>query len=183
MSARVVCRIGSLVLIAVLMAAVHGAVLKSTMESVEAGQVLPLVGADFHEGMTVSLALVGVFDEHSVGEATADEEGGFTKDLVIPGKARPGDYQVVAYEPSGDRAAALDLTVLAASGSASAEAADRRDGAPAEHDEAEMTVATAEEMVIARSMTGAGLGVVGLVIGLAGGLGIALLRGAPTTEV
>ena len=181
MSVRIVGRVGSLVLLGVLMAAVHGAVLKSTMESVEAGQVLPLVGEDFHAGMTVTLALVGVFDEHSVGEATASDEGGFTKDLMIPVTARPGDYQVVAYEPSGDRAAALDMRVLTAS--AVAEAADESPKDAAGHDAAEMTAATAEEMVIARSMTGAGWGVIGLVVGLAGGLGLVLLRGAPVSEV
>ena len=180
MSARVVGRVGSLALVAVLMAAVHGAVLTSSMESVEAGQVLPLVGADFHEGMTVSLALVGVFDEHEMGEATASDEGAFTKDLEIPVLARPGDYQVVAYEPSGDRAAALDVTVLAASETAMAEASH---DAGAGHDEAVAPQARADEMTIARSMSGAGWGVIGLVIGLAGGLGVVLLRGAPAAEV
>ena len=88
MSTRIVGNVGSLALVAVLMAAVHGAVLKSALESVEAGQVLPLVGADFHDGMTVSLVLVGVFDEHPLGEATANDEGGFTIDLEIPAGAR-----------------------------------------------------------------------------------------------
>jgi len=180
MSARVVGRMGSLALVAFLMAAVHGAVLKSTMESVEAGQVLPLVGEDFHAGMTVTLSLVGVFDDHAVGEATASDEGGFTKDLMMPSNARPGDYQVVAYEPNGDRAAALDVMVLAAS--AVAVTADAHDDG-ASHEGAEMTAATAEEMVIARSMGGAGWGVIGLMVGLAGGLGLALLSGAPATEV
>ena len=56
--------------------------------------------------MTVSLVLVGVFDEHPLGEATANDEGGFTIDLEIPAGARPGAYQVVAFEPSGERATA-----------------------------------------------------------------------------
>lgn len=187
MSARVVGRVGSLALVAVLMAAVHGAVLKSTLESVEAGQVLPLVGADFHDGMTVSLVLVGVFDEHPLGEATANDEGRFSVELTIPADARPGEYQVVAYEPSGERATALDITVLAASASAVAEPS-HEEGEPsheegAGHDEAEASAARADDMIIERSMSGAGWGVVGLMIGLAGGLGMVLLRGAPSTEV
>ena len=194
MSARVVGRVGSLALVAVLMAAVHGAVLKSTLESVEAGQVLPLVGADFHDGMTVSLVLVGVFDEHPLGEATANDEGRFSVELTIPADARPGEYQVVAYEPSGERATALDITVLAASASGMAEPS-HEEGEPsheeaepsheegAGHDEAEASAARADDMIIERSMSGAGWGVVGLMIGLAGGLGMVLLRGAPSTEV
>ena len=187
MSARVVGRVGSLALVAVLMAAVHGAVLKSTLESVEAGQVLPLVGADFHDGMTVSLVLVGVFDEHPLGEATANDEGRFSVELTIPADARPGEYQVVAYEPSGERATALDITVLAQSASAVAEPS-HEEGEPsheegAGHDEAEASAARADDMIIERSMSGAGWGVVGLMIGLAGGLGMVLLRGAPSTEV
>jgi len=187
MSARVVGRVGSLALVAVLMAAVHGAVLKSTLESVEAGQALPLVGADFHDGMTVSLVLVGVFDEHPLGEATANDEGRFSVELTIPADARPGEYQVVAYEPSGERATALDITVLAASASAVAEPS-HEEGEPsheegAGHDEAEASAARADDMIIERSMSGAGWGVVGLMIGLAGGLGIVLLRSAPPTEV
>ncbi len=178
MSAHVYSRTAMLALVTLLMAAVHGAVLKSTMESVEAGQVLPIVGADFHAGMTVTLSLVGVFDEHPVGEATASDEGGFTKEILIPASVRPGEYQVVAYEPSGDRAAALDVTVLAATGGS--EAADHDDAGG--HDDAEMMAATAEEMVIARSTSGAGWGVIGLIVGFAGGLGLALLKGAPRTE-
>ncbi len=180
MSARIVGNVGSLAVVAVLMAAVHGAVLKSALESVEAGQVLPLVGADFHEGMTVSLVLVGVFDEHPLGEATANDEGGFTIDLEIPADARPGAYQVVAFEPSGERATALDITVLAASAPAMTEHSPEE---AAGHNEAETSPARADQMIIERSMSGAGWGVVGLIIGLAGGLGIVLLRGAPTTEV
>ena len=180
MSARIVGSVVSLALVAVLMAAVHGAVLKSALESVEAGRVLPLVGADFPDGMTVSLVLVGVFDEHPLGEATANDEGGFTIDLEIPADARPGAYQMVAYEPSGERATALDITVLAASAAAVTE--HSREGA-AGHDEAEASVARADEMIIERSTSGAGWGVIGLMIGLAGGLGMVLLRGAPTTEV
>ena len=180
MSARIVGSVVSLALVAVLMAAVHGAVLKSALESVEAGRVLPLVGADFPDGMTVSLVLVGVFDEHPLGEATANDEGGFTIDLEIPADARPGAYQMVAYEPSGERGTALDITVLAASAPAVTE--HSREGA-AGHDEAEASVARADEMIIERSTSGAGWGVIGLMIGLAGGLGMVLLRGAPTTEV
>ena len=42
--------------------------------------------------------------------------------------------------------------------------------------------ARAEEMTIARATTGAGWGVIGLLIGLAGGAGAMLLRGTPTVE-
>jgi len=177
MSAHVLSSRGVWVLVPVLMAAVHGAVLKSTLESVEAGQHLPLVGEDFHEGMTVSLVLVGLFDEYSLGSATADDEGGFTMDVEIPVDAQDGDYHLVAYEPSGERAAALDVVVLAASASA-----EHVHDEVAGHDAMQAPMPTAEEMVITRSTTGAGWAVVGLVVGLAGGLGIALLRGAAAGE-
>lgn len=177
MTRRVVGRMGSLALGAGIVAAVHGAVLKSSMGSVEAGQVLPLTGVDFHAGMTVSLVLVGVFEEHALGEATANDGGDLTKEVLIPAHARPGDYQVVAYEPGGARAAALDITVLAA-GPASAAGQSHE----VEHAEAEPSAARAEEMMIERSMRGSAWGVIGLMIGLAGGLGTVLVRGTPATE-
>ena len=177
MTRHVVGRMGSLALGAVLVAAVHGAVLESSRESVEAGQVLPLTGVDFHAGMTVSLVLVGVFEEHALGEATANDEGDLTKEVLIPARTRPGGYQVVAYEPGGARAAALDITVLAAGPESAAGQSHE-----VEHAEAASPAARAEEMTIERSMTGSAWGGIGLMIGLAGGLGTVLLRGTPATK-
>ena len=137
--------------------------------------------------MSVSLVLVGVFDEHARCEATANDEGRFSVELTIPADARPGEYQVVAYEPSGERATALDITVLAAAASAVAEPS-HEEGEPsheegAGHDEAEASAARADEMIIERSPSGAGWGGVALMSALAGGLGMALLMGAPRVEV
>jgi hypothetical protein len=72
------------------------------------------------------------------------------------------------------REAVMDLAVMAASEVvATAEAMDS---------EAMDSGATAEEMTIARATTGAGWLVIGLLIGLAGGAGVTLLRGTPAVE-
>jgi hypothetical protein len=163
-------------LVGVSLAAVHGAVLKSSLSSVEAGRVLPLQGAEFHAG-TFSLVLVGVFDEYSLGDVVIGESGTFSIDLEISASLRPGQYQVVAFTAEGEREAALDMSVAAAS------AAPEADHADADvHAEAMGVEATAEEMVIERSMAGAGWGVIGLLIGLAGGVGAVLVRRTPVTE-
>lgn len=176
MRARIIGRLGLLALVGVSLAAVHGAVLKSSLSSVEAGRVLPLQGAEFHAG-TFSLVLVGVFDEYSLGDVVIGESGTFSIDLEISASLRPGQYQVVAFTAEGEREAALDMSVAAASAAPEADHADA-----AVHAEAMGVEATAEEMVIERSMAGAGWGVIGLLVGLAGGLGAVLVRRTPVTE-
>ena len=176
MRTRIMKRVGLLPLVVLSVAAVHGAVLKSSVSSVEAGRVLPLQGQEFHAA-TFSLVLVGVFGEYSLGDVEIGESGTFSIDLEIPADLRPGQYQVVAFSPEGEREAALDMSVAAATTVVEADHA-----VAGEHEEAMDAGATAEEMVIERSLAGAGWGVIGLLVGLAGGLGAVLLRGAPVTE-
>ena len=142
----------------------------------EAGRVLPLEGEGFHEA-TFTLALVGVFDEHSLGDVEVGESGTFSIELEIAEDVRPGQYQVVAFNAEDERQAALDVSV-----SAAAEAVQADHDEAGGHEEAMEAEAIAEEMVIERSMAGAGWGVIGILVGLAGGLGTVLLRGAPATE-
>ncbi len=175
MRTRVMRRAGLLAMAGVLLAAVHGAVLKSSLSSVEAGRVLPLQGEGFHEA-TFKLVLVGVFDEHTLGHVEVGESGTFSIELEIAADVRAGQYQVVAFNDRGDRQAALDVSVWEAV---------RMDHDEASRQEETMAMeagASAEEMVIERSRTGAGWAVIGLLVGLAGGLGTVLLRGAPATE-
>ena len=173
-------RLAVLLFAGVLMAAVHPeAILKSTQSSVEAGRDLPLVGEEFSNGETFRLVLLGALNDYALGDVDTNDEGKFTIDLAIPANVRPGNYQLVAFAPDGDRVATLDVSVTAASPAATGEGHDDA----GEHDEPMSSVATAEEMIIQRSTTGLGWGVIGLVIGLAGGFGLALLRGTPSVEV
>ncbi len=173
-------RVFLLALVGVSIAAVHPeAVLKSSQSAVEAGGDLQLIGEEFGNGGTFTLVLLGALNEYALGDVEADDKGTFSIDLDIPENVRPGQYQLVAYAPDGDRVATLDVSVTAASPAAAEQGHDE----PVEHDETMASGATAEEMIIQRSTTGAGWGVIGLVIGLAGGFGLALVRGAPSIEV
>ena len=176
MRTRITRMAGLLALVGVSLAAAHGAVLKSSLSSVEAGRILPLEGQEFHAGI-FSLVLVGVFEEYALGDVEIGESGTFSIELEISANLRPGQYQVVAFSPEGEREAALDMSVAVAT---TAVAADPADGG--EYVEAVSAEASAEEMVIERSTAGAEWGVIGLLIGLAGGLGAVLLRRAPVTE-
>ncbi len=159
------------------MAAVHGAALTSTEKAVEAGQTLPLEGTGFHAGQTVRLVLLGTLTEYTLREVTVDDAGVFAFDVEVPVDVRPGQYQLLALSGESTREAQMDLSVMAAS--QVAVAADS-------HDDATMATmdagARAEEMTITRATTGAGWGVIGLLIGLAGGAGAMLLRGTPEVE-
>ncbi|MEE9576834.1 MAG: hypothetical protein V3W35_05425 [Gemmatimonadota bacterium] len=150
------------------------AVLESSRSSVPAGAVLPLDGRDFGAGESYVLRLVGALREYDLGEVEADAEGLFSIELAIPGSVTPGAYQVVAVAPDGDVAARLDLTVLEAEAVAP-EGADERPAGEVVH-EAAPRVARADEMPIERSRSGLEWGVIGLLIGGAGGLGLGLLR-------
>ncbi len=150
------------------------AVLESSRSSVPAGAVLPLDGRDFGAGESYVLRLVGALREYGLGEAKADADGLFSIELAIPGSVRPGAYQVVAVAPDGDVAARLDLTVLEAE-AAEPEGAEERPAGEAAH-EAMPRVARADEMPIERSRSGLEWGVIGLLIGGAGGLGLGLIK-------
>ena len=177
MDNRSMSRVGLLAMTSVLVAAAHGAVLKSSLSSVEAGRVLPLQGQDFHEG-TFSLVLVGVFEEHTLRDVDVGESGTFSVELEISANLRPGQYQVVAFSAEGEREAALDVSVAVATAAAEMDHSDA-----AENGEAVDAGARAEEMAIERSMAGASWGIIGLFIGLAGGLGTVLVKRSPLTEV
>jgi hypothetical protein len=150
------------------------AVLESSRSSVPAGAVLPLDGRDFGAGESYVLRLVGALREYGLGEVEADADGLFSIELAIPGSVRPGAYQVVAVAPDGDVAARLDLTVLEAE-AAEPEGAEERPAGEAAH-EAMPRVARADEMPIERSRSGLEWGVIGLLIGGAGGLGLGLIK-------
>ncbi len=161
------------------MAAVHGAALKSTETAVEAGHALPLEGTGFHAGQTVRLVLLGTLTEYTLREVTVDDAGVFAFAVEVPVDVRPGQYQLLALSGEDTREAAMNLSVMAAS--QVAVVADSHDQA-AGHDAAMDAGARADEMSITRATTGAGWGVIGLLIGLAGGAGVMLLRGTPEIE-
>ena len=160
------------------MAAVHGAALKSTETAVEAGQMFPLEGTGFHAGQTVRLVLLGTLTEYTLREVTLDDNGVFALDVEVPVDVRPGQYQLVALSGEDTREAQMDLSVMAVSQVSAADSHDQAAG----HTEAMDAGARVEEMTIARATTGAGWGVIGLLIGLAGGAGAMLLRGTPEVE-
>jgi len=175
---RLIGRFALLGVVSLTMAAVHGAALKSSQTGVEAGQVLPLEGTGFHVGQTVRLVLLGSLMEYTLREVTVDAEGVFVFDIDVPADVRPGQYQLLALSGEDVREAQMDLTVMAVSQVAAVESHE----AAAGHSEAMPTGARADEMTIARATTGAGWGVIGLLIGLAGGAGAMLLKGTPTVE-
>jgi hypothetical protein len=166
------------------MAAVHGAAMKSSQSGVEAGKELPLEGTGFHGGQTVTLVLLGTLTEYTLRDVTVDDAGVFALDIAVPADVRPGQYQLLALSgvEKDVREAQMDLSVMAAQVATAADPhADAPDGA-AGHAESMDVAARADEMTIARATTGAGWGVIGLLVGLAGGAGAVLLRGTPAVE-
>lgn len=156
-------------------AAAHDeAVLKSRLSSVTAGDRLPLEGSHFGENESFTLLLIGALREFELRKATADDDGIFSLELAIPVEVRPGAYQVVAIAADGDVAARLDLTVLEPAASTAGEdkpgAVDG--GGPQGGDRS----ARVEEIRIQRDRSGLEWGIIGLVTGLAGGLGMGMLR-------
>lgn len=148
----------------------ENAVLKSPQSAVAAGRALTLSGSDFEEGQTYQLKLVGALNEHELRPVTASSEGTFSIEVEIPATVRAGQYRLVAIAPDGDDVAGLDVTILEA-----ASAAAEPDGARGRE---ASNMPRAEEMPIERSRSGVEWGLIGLVIGLAGGLGIGLVRRA-----
>jgi hypothetical protein len=177
-------RLALLGAVSLTMAAVHGAAMKSSQSGVEAGKELPLEGTGFHGGQTVTLVLLGTLTEYTLRDVTVDDAGTFVLDIAVPADVRPGQYQLLALsgEEKDVREAQMDLSVMAAQVATAAEThADAPAGA-VEHAESMDVAARADEMTIARATTGAGWGVIGLMVGLAGGAGAVLLRGTPAVE-
>jgi len=165
------------------LAAMHPeATLRSPVTSAVPGGTLPLAGSEFQAGQTYRLVLAGVSGEVPLLEVTADEEGSFALELQLPGGLDPGRYRVLALAPDGDGAASLDITLTAGSGMGmmqgegmaamgGEEGAGGMMGAMMAAPEAR-----ADEIVIERSRSGIEWGIIGLLVGLAGGFGLALLR-------
>ena len=144
------------------------AVLKSPQSAVAAGGILTVNGSDFKEG-TYALRLIGALEEFDLRRVTPNEEGAFALELEIPGAVRAGQYKLTAVASDGDVVASLDLIVLEAGPANEAEAGHGANG-----DE----MARAEDLPIERSRGGAEWGLIGLLIGLAGGLGVSMIRRA-----
>lgn len=156
-------------------AVAHGtATLKSSSSSVEAGGTLTLGGAGFEPGESYRLLFRGALDEREIRTVTARVDSTFTVELQVSADTRPGQYRLVAVAPDGDEVASLDLAVIAAS--------ETHDVAPGHAEDMGTAVshgaagARTDEIVIERRRAGVEWGVIGLLIGLAGGLGIGLLR-------
>jgi hypothetical protein len=151
------------------------AVLRSSQTSVAAGSSIELSGSDFAGTESYQLRLLGVLDEYDVGRVEADSSGVFSHQLAVPAEVAPGAYQVVAVASDGDVVARLDVTVLAAAagGTTGTMAADHamgdQAGPAARHD----------DIQIERDRSGVEWGMIGLVIGLAGGIGLGMVRRTP----
>lgn len=143
------------------------AVLESSASAVPAGGALDLQGRDFAAGESYALRLLGALREYDLGEVEPAADGTFSLRLAIPGDVVPGSYQLVAVAPDGDVSARLDLVILDAAAAGDAHAAHGAPGRP---------VARDDDIRIDRSRSGAEWGVLGLLIGLAAGLGIGLFR-------
>ncbi|MBI4538272.1 MAG: hypothetical protein HY704_02010 [Gemmatimonadetes bacterium] len=158
----------------------HGeGVLKSSGSSAAAGSSLPVQGSSFERGVHLRLVLVGALEEYALGEATADSAGAFALEVRVPREAKTGQYRLVAVAPDGDRVATLDLMVTEAGADAGGPESEPASEQHAGHEEVQ-AAARADEMPMERPWSGAEWGVIGLLIGLAGGLGIALLRRGAT---
>ncbi len=136
------------------------AVLESPQSIVAAGETLTVNGSDFDEG-TYALRLIGALEEFDLRRVTPNEEGSFALELEIPGAVRAGQYKLTAVASDGETVASLDLTILEPEAGHAANSAE---------------MARAEDLPIQRSRERAEWGVIGLLIGLAGGLGVSMIR-------
>lgn len=149
------------------------ATLKSETTRVAAGASWSVTGEEFLAGQKVQLMLQGALAEYPLREVQATDAGTLSLSLEIPATVRPGAYSLVAIADDGETVARLDVTIDAASPVAMAEheIADERDAG-----HGGMTEARADEMPIERSRASLEWGVIGLLIGLAGGFGLSLVR-------
>jgi hypothetical protein len=140
----------------------HGeGVLTPSRLTVPAGEKVELRGASFAPGESYSLKLVGVLQEFVLGTAVPAADSTFVLSVDVPSEAGEGIYRLEAVAPDGDVSASVELTVSTPTPSAattSSPATGRPDDVP-----------------IVRERTGAGWAAIGLLIGLAAGLGIGLL--------
>lgn len=155
-------------------AAHENAVLESPQSSIAAGAALPLSGSEFGNGQTYRLKLAGALQEYELVTVAADGAGKFSLDVAIPPDVRPGLYKLIAVASDGDEVASLDLTIAEPVPARVGEAEHEVVGESGAQHGAGM--ARADELSIQRSRSGAEWGVIGLVIGLAAGLGVSLLR-------
>lgn len=142
------------------------AVIESARSSVPAGDVLTLTGKDFTAGESYALRLLGALSEYDLGEVEPEEDGTFELELSIPVAVSAGAYQLVAVAGDGDEVARMDLHVLAPNTMADDQAGAAHEGSGARSD----------DIRIERDRSGLEWGAIGLLVGLAGGLGVGLLR-------
>lgn len=147
------------------------AVIESAASAVPAGGALDIQGRDFTGGEAYALRLVGALREYDLRRVEPGPDGTFALELEIPADVVPGAYQLVAVAPDGDVVARLDLQLLAPSRASGGEPA--ADHAAMGHGAA---AARSDDIRIERDRSGVEWGAIGLVVGLAGGLGLGLLR-------
>ncbi|MFQ5890773.1 MAG: hypothetical protein ACE5JR_12070 [Gemmatimonadota bacterium] len=152
------------------------AVLTSPQSSVVAGEVLELHGSDFSKKQTYLLRLVGALREYELRQVQSDSAGRFSLELIIPLGVTSGAYRVTAIAADGDAVATLDLTVLGARRSVdeNEHKLATESWASYRHDVGDGGV-RADDIRIERNRSAAEWGVIGLLVGLAGGLGLGLL--------
>ncbi len=153
------------------------AVLKSPHTSIAAGGSLELNGSDFQESEKYRLRLLGALREYDLREVQADSAGAFSIELSVPAEVAPGSYQIVAIASDGDIVARLDMTVLKAVAAASGAADASHEAISQVGSES----ARSDDIRIERNWSGLEWGVIGLLIGLAGGLGLVMIRGSRST--
>lgn len=150
------------------------ATLRSSRGEVPAGGSLPLSGEKFTGGESVRLVLRGALDEYDLRAVRPAEDGTFALDVEVPGTVRPGSYRLVAVAGDGDVVATLEVSVVQALAGEHASAIEetvdlsKQGTGPVAH-------ATAEEMPIERSRAGLEWGLIGLLVGLAGAIGLSLV--------
>lgn len=149
--------------------AAHGeATLRGPGGPVAAGEAVALHGSDFEPGEPHRLVLRGALNEYELRTVSAGADSTFAVEVTVPAEAAPGRYRVVALAGDGDEVATFDLPVTAAGSENESASETGHEGGALE--------ARADEMPVERTRAGIEWGIIGLVIGLAGGLGVGLLR-------
>jgi len=147
--------------------------ISSPSTSVVAGTSIALTGAGFVPGEAHRLVLRGALEEYELLHVTAGADSTFTLEMTIMADVRPGQYMIAAVAPDGAEVATLNMPVLAALSEAESTQAEGPSGSGG------IPEARADERVIERSRAGFEWGVIGLLIGLAGGLGLGLMGRSP----